>query len=277
MPQPGVRYDVPQDQKNLALISTLGMIIAGFIPPLIVFIVTNGDASKKFANDHAKEGLNFCIALFVAWMAAFLLMIVLIGFLLIPVLIGWWLWVIIAGSIEANNGEAPHYPLVPKILKSSGGRAPARPCAKMVRVTHILDDFLARGLIADTTDLGALRELLDTGPVSLYCGFDPTATSLHLGNLVQLLTLRRFQLAGHRPIALVGGATGLIGDPRNSAERRMNPADQVAEWTGRIRSRRSAASSTSPVRTRRSSWTTTTGPLGCLPSISCATSASTSA
>ncbi len=105
----------------------------------------------------------------------------------------------------------------------------------MVLVTHILEDLHARGLIADTTDLGALRVLLDAGPVSLYCGFDPTAPSLHLGNLIQLITLRRFQLAGHRPVALVGGATGMIGDPKETGERRLNPADQVAEWTARIR------------------------------------------
>jgi tyrosyl-tRNA synthetase len=101
-------------------------------------------------------------------------------------------------------------------------------------VTHILDDLDARGLLADTTDLGALRELMDEGPISLYCGFDPTAPSLHLGNLIQLLTLRRFQLAGHRPIGLVGGATGMIGDPKETGERTLNPAEQVAEWTSRI-------------------------------------------
>jgi len=117
VPQPGVRYDVPQDQKNLAMISTLGMIIAGFISPLIVFIITNGDPAKKFANDHAKEGLNFCIASFVAGIVTVLLIFVLVGLLLIPLLIGWSIWVIVAGAIQANNGEAPHYPLVPKILK----------------------------------------------------------------------------------------------------------------------------------------------------------------
>lgn len=116
-PVPGVRYDVPQDQKNLALLSTLGMIIVGFLSPLIVFIITNGDPAKRFANDHAKEGLNFCIAGFVASIVTMLLCIILIGFLLIPLLIGWSIWVIVAGSIQANNGEAPHYPLVPKILK----------------------------------------------------------------------------------------------------------------------------------------------------------------
>jgi tyrosyl-tRNA synthetase len=99
---------------------------------------------------------------------------------------------------------------------------------------HVLDDFAWRGLIAVSTDLGALREALDAGPVTGYCGFDPTAPSLHLGNLVQILTLRRLQDAGHRPLALVGGATGLIGDPKESAERQLNDPDVVAAWTMRI-------------------------------------------
>jgi uncharacterized Tic20 family protein len=116
-PQVGVRYNVPQDQKNLALISTLGMLIVGFLSPLIVFVLTNGDPAKRFANDHAKEGLNFSIVLFGGLIVAGLLTIILIGLLLFPLLLGWGLWVIIAGAIQANNGEAPHYPLVPKILK----------------------------------------------------------------------------------------------------------------------------------------------------------------
>jgi tyrosyl-tRNA synthetase len=99
---------------------------------------------------------------------------------------------------------------------------------------HVLDEFAWRGLIAVSTDLGALREALDAGPVTAYCGFDPTAPSLHLGNLVQILTLRRLQDAGHRPFALVGGATGLIGDPKESAERQLNDPDVVADWTARI-------------------------------------------
>jgi uncharacterized Tic20 family protein len=116
-PQVGVRYNVPQDQKNLALISTLGMLIVGFLSPLIVFVLTNGDPAKRFANDHAKEGLNFSIAIFVGFIVAGLLTLVLVGLLLFPLLVGWGLWVIIAGAIQASNGEAPHYPLVPKILK----------------------------------------------------------------------------------------------------------------------------------------------------------------
>ncbi|TCO43759.1 tyrosyl-tRNA synthetase [Actinocrispum wychmicini] len=100
---------------------------------------------------------------------------------------------------------------------------------------HILDELTWRGLIAQSTDIDALRRDLDSGPLTLYCGFDPTAPSLHAGNLVPLLGLSRFQRAGHRPIVLAGGATGMIGDPRDSAERALNPLDTVAEWTERIR------------------------------------------
>jgi tyrosyl-tRNA synthetase len=103
-------------------------------------------------------------------------------------------------------------------------------------VTDIIDDLSWRGLIALTTDLDELRKSLGTGQVTFYCGFDPTAPGLHIGNLVQLLTMRRLQLAGHRPIAVVGGATGLIGDPSGkSAERSLNPQEVVAEWVERIR------------------------------------------
>lgn len=100
---------------------------------------------------------------------------------------------------------------------------------------HILDELAWRGLIAQSTDLDALRRDLDDGPLTLYCGFDPTAPSLHAGNLVPLLTLRRFQQAGHRPIVLAGGATGLIGDPRETGERTLNSSDTVTEWASRIR------------------------------------------
>jgi tyrosyl-tRNA synthetase len=102
-------------------------------------------------------------------------------------------------------------------------------------VTHILDELNWRGLIAVSTDLDALRKAMDDGPVTYYCGFDPTAPSLHLGNLVQLLTMRRLQQAGHRPLALVGGATGLIGDPRPTAERVLNAPELVAEWVEKIK------------------------------------------
>ena len=99
----------------------------------------------------------------------------------------------------------------------------------------VLDDLAWRGQIAQSTDLAALREQFAAGPTTYYCGFDPTAPSLHLGNLVQILTLRRLQLAGHRPLALVGGATGLIGDPKPTSERKLNDAEVVAGWVERIR------------------------------------------
>ena len=99
----------------------------------------------------------------------------------------------------------------------------------------VLDDLAWRGLVADSTDLEALRAAAAEGPLTLYCGFDPTAPSLHMGNLLQILTVRRFQLAGHLPLALVGGATGLIGDPKESGERTLNPVDVVEQWVTRIR------------------------------------------
>jgi tyrosyl-tRNA synthetase len=103
-------------------------------------------------------------------------------------------------------------------------------------VTDIIDDLSWRGLIAVHTDMEDLRKALDTGIVTFYCGFDPTAPGLHIGNLVQLLTMRRLQLAGHRPIAIVGGATGLIGDPSGkSVERVLNEREVVVGWVERIR------------------------------------------
>ncbi len=103
-------------------------------------------------------------------------------------------------------------------------------------MSDIIDDLTWRGLIAVHTDLDDLRKALDTGIVTLYGGFDPTAPGLHIGNLVLLLTMRRFQQAGHRPIGLVGGATGLIGDPSGkSAERALNEREVVAGWVERIR------------------------------------------
>lgn len=99
----------------------------------------------------------------------------------------------------------------------------------------VLEDLRARGLIAQTTDFPALQQRLQEGRITLYCGFDPTADSLHLGHLVPVLVLRRFQQAGHRPIALVGGATGMIGDPSFKAnERKLNSLDVVAQWSERI-------------------------------------------
>ncbi|MBD7919446.1 tyrosine--tRNA ligase [Cellulomonas sp. Sa3CUA2] len=102
-------------------------------------------------------------------------------------------------------------------------------------MTDILDELAWRGLLAQHTDLDALRAELAAGPVALYCGFDPTAPSLHIGNLVQILTVRRLQDAGNRPFALVGGATGLIGDPKMTGERTLNSPDVVAGWVERIR------------------------------------------
>ncbi|WP_329180186.1 tyrosine--tRNA ligase [Streptomyces sp. NBC_01477] len=102
-------------------------------------------------------------------------------------------------------------------------------------MTDIVDELQWRGLIAVSTDEDALRKAFADGPVTVYCGFDPTAPSLHLGNLVQILTIRRLQLAGHRPLGLVGGATGLIGDPKPTAERTLNDPAVVAEWVERVR------------------------------------------
>ncbi len=101
-------------------------------------------------------------------------------------------------------------------------------------MTHVLDELTWRGLLAHTTDLDALRAQLDAGAQTFYCGFDPTAPSLHIGNLLQLLTVRRLQLAGHRPLALVGGSTGMIGDPKDSGERTLNSPEVVAGWGERI-------------------------------------------
>src|SRR5690606_3460975 len=100
---------------------------------------------------------------------------------------------------------------------------------------NVWDELLWRGLVHVSTDQEALRALLAGDPITYYCGFDPTAPSLHLGNLVQLLLLRRIQLAGHKPLGLVGGSTGLIGDPRPTAERTLNTRETVAEWVDRLR------------------------------------------
>ena len=100
---------------------------------------------------------------------------------------------------------------------------------------NVWDEIVWRGLVHVTTDQEALRALLGGEPITYYCGFDPTAPSLHLGNLVQLLLLRRLQLAGHKPLGLVGGSTGLIGDPRPTAERTLNTPETVAEWVSRLR------------------------------------------
>ena len=99
----------------------------------------------------------------------------------------------------------------------------------------LLDDLVWRGLVAHSTDLDALREALTEGSVRYYVGFDPTAPSLHMGNLVQILTAKRLQEGGHTPYALVGGATGMIGDPKESGERILNTAETVKDWVERVR------------------------------------------
>src|SRR5579872_6946118 len=128
-------------------------------------------------------------------------------------------------GVPARHAETTQtsYPLAPHRWHHAG-------------VDDIIDELSWRGLLADTTDIGDLRNALNTGRVTFYAGFDPTAPGLHIGNLALLLTMRRLQLAGHRPIGLVGGATGLIGDPSGkSAERVLNPIGTVAGWVERIR------------------------------------------
>ncbi|MFC9951905.1 tyrosine--tRNA ligase, partial [Streptomyces prasinus] len=102
-------------------------------------------------------------------------------------------------------------------------------------MTDIVDELKWRGLFAQSTDEDALRKAIADGPVTFYCGFDPTAPSLHVGHLVQVLTMRRLQQAGLRPLALVGGATGQIGDPRPTAERTLNDPETVSGWVDRLR------------------------------------------
>ncbi|GAA3169385.1 tyrosine--tRNA ligase [Blastococcus jejuensis] len=102
-------------------------------------------------------------------------------------------------------------------------------------MNDVIDELHRRGLLALSTDEAALRAHLAEGPVTYYCGFDPTAPSLHVGNLLQFMVLRALQRAGHQPVVLVGGATGLIGDPRPSAERQLNDHETVATWVQRIR------------------------------------------
>ncbi|WP_443083851.1 tyrosine--tRNA ligase [Verrucosispora sp. WMMA2121] len=103
------------------------------------------------------------------------------------------------------------------------------------RRDSLTDDLRWRGLLQDSTDPDELRALLDGPGTAFYVGFDPTAPSLHVGHLMQVTTARRLQLAGHRPLLLVGGATGQIGDPKESAERTLNPPEVVASWVQRIR------------------------------------------
>lgn len=131
--------------------------------------------------------------------------------------------------LEAVTTGRPDLPVI------HPSRAPIGQREKEEIVPDIVDELRWRGLIAISTDEDALRKAFANGPVTVYCGFDPTAPSLHLGNLVQILTIRRLQQAGHRPLGLVGGATGLIGDPKPTAERTLNDPETVAGWVSRMR------------------------------------------
>jgi tyrosyl-tRNA synthetase len=122
-----------------------------------------------------------------------------------------------------------------RIRPAPAGDRPGRISGMGNESSGILDELDWRGLIAQSTDLDALAAEARRGPMTVYAGFDPTAASLHAGHLVPLLALRRFQRAGHRPIVLAGGATGMIGDPREVGERSLQEADTVAEWAERIR------------------------------------------
>ena len=150
----------------------------------------------------------------------------------------WRFWV------EGDPTVSVYRPHVPRRNPIPGGPIPPDPLGYPLGtgrwhhagVDDIIDELSWRGLLADTTDLAELRSALKSGRVTFYAGFDPTAPGLHIGNLALLLTMRRLQLAGHRPIGLVGGATGLIGDPSGkSAERVLNPREVVAQWVERIR------------------------------------------
>lgn len=101
-------------------------------------------------------------------------------------------------------------------------------------MSDVIDELSWRGLIAHSTDEDALRAHLDAGPITFYVGFDPTAPSIHFGNLVQLIVARILQRAGHRPLLLVGGSTGMIGDPKQTSERTLNDPEVVASWVARI-------------------------------------------
>ncbi|MBK5249935.1 MAG: tyrosine--tRNA ligase [Actinomycetales bacterium] len=115
-------------------------------------------------------------------------------------------------------------------------RAPLGAHGRKADVNDILEELRWRGLIAQSTDESALADALASGPVTYYCGFDPTGPSLHHGHLVQLVLLRHLQLAGHRALALVGGATGMIGDPQMSGERTLNDKALVGQWSDRLKS-----------------------------------------
>ena len=136
-------------------------------------------------------------------------------------------------SVSAEPSESPVPADVPADVPSDDAVAAGDVAAAGA---NVIDELRWRGLIAISTDEEELRAALGAGPVTYYAGFDPTAPSLHIGSLVQILTLRRLQQAGHRPLALVGGATGLIGDPKPTAERSLNAPEVVAGWVERMRS-----------------------------------------
>ncbi|MEZ5226430.1 MAG: hypothetical protein R2710_07080 [Acidimicrobiales bacterium] len=141
----------------------------------------------------------------------------------------------------------------------------------------LLTDLVARGLIQDSTDRAELAERLSEGPITVYVGFDPTADSLHAGNLVGLLMLRRFQDAGHRVISLAGGATGMVGDPSGkSDERNLLDDDALANNLAGIVPQCGSSSISTPPTTRPSCSTTGRGRWASRSSPSCATSANTS-
>ena len=118
-------------------------------------------------------------------------------------------------------------------------------------MSAVLDELNWRGLVANSTDEAALSAHLDAGPVTFYVGFDPTAPSIHFGNLVQLMVARALQRAGHKPLILVGGSTGMIGDPKAAGERSLNSKETVAEWVGEDPPTRSRSSSPSTATTPR--------------------------
>lgn len=139
-----------------------------------------------------------------------------------------------------DDATDPTVPAVPpdaarETAPAEAGDENAGASAATVGTDDLLDELRWRGLVAQSTDEDALRAALADGPISYYCGFDPTAPSLHHGHLVQLVLMRHLQRAGHHAFPLVGGATGLIGDPRPSSERTLNTREVVAEWTERLR------------------------------------------
>ena len=141
----------------------------------------------------------------------------------------------------------------------------------------IFEELKARGLIFQTTDEEALVKAFEEGPVSFYTGYDPTADSLHLGHLVAILTSRRLQLAGHKPYALVGGATGLIGDPSfKDAERSLQTKETVEGWVEKIQANSLASLILKMVITKPLWSTTMTGLVQLVSSISCVMSVNTS-